>query len=225
MKTINKTLSIAILGALFTQPAYAKITLLQVNNNDLTPSIQDWTGQVSQSFDSRGDFFDLYSFTLADTSALYFSTDLTGKTFSPFKLGLFDSNSFNKPISELVSSDFTNDNLVQFTDFKIFDTSTSDTAGNIGEDIQNNLLGQLSVGNNLTDYCVTLPGGEYLLSLSGQTKKGSEYTLSTPTVYAGLEDCCSDPVSVVPEPSTYALMLGGLGLVGFMANRRRKTNS
>lgn len=28
-------------------------------------------------------------------------------------------------------------------------------------------------------------------------------------------------VSAVPEPSTYALMLGGLGLVGFMAARRR----
>jgi len=29
-------------------------------------------------------------------------------------------------------------------------------------------------------------------------------------------------VSPIPEPSTYALMLGGLGLVGFMAYRRRK---
>lgn len=29
--------------------------------------------------------------------------------------------------------------------------------------------------------------------------------------------------SPIPEPSTYALMLGGLGLVGFMAYRRKKT--
>lgn len=29
-------------------------------------------------------------------------------------------------------------------------------------------------------------------------------------------------VSAVPEPSTYAMMLGGLGMIGFMASRRRK---
>lgn len=29
-------------------------------------------------------------------------------------------------------------------------------------------------------------------------------------------------VAAVPEPATYALMLGGLGLVGFMAGRRKK---
>ena len=31
-----------------------------------------------------------------------------------------------------------------------------------------------------------------------------------------------EAVSPIPEPSTYALMLGGLGMVGFMAYRRRK---
>jgi len=28
-------------------------------------------------------------------------------------------------------------------------------------------------------------------------------------------------VSAVPEPQTYAMMLGGLGLLGFMARRKR----
>ena len=30
------------------------------------------------------------------------------------------------------------------------------------------------------------------------------------------------PVSAVPEPETYAMMMGGLGLFGFMVNRKRK---
>lgn len=37
-----------------------------------------------------------------------------------------------------------------------------------------------------------------------------------------LWDNMSYTISAVPEPSTYALMLGGLGLVGFMATRRKK---
>jgi hypothetical protein len=32
-------------------------------------------------------------------------------------------------------------------------------------------------------------------------------------------------IAAIPEPETYAMMLAGLGLVGFMARRRRKTES
>ena len=37
-----------------------------------------------------------------------------------------------------------------------------------------------------------------------------------------LDGVDSATVSPIPEPSTYALMLGGLGLVGFMAHRRKR---
>ncbi|MBN2864568.1 MAG: CCXG family PEP-CTERM protein [Thiotrichales bacterium] len=40
---------------------------------------------------------------------------------------------------------------------------------------------------------------------------------------SNLNALSAQAVSAVPEPSTYALMLGGLGLVGFMAARRKKT--
>jgi hypothetical protein len=46
-------------------------------------------------------------------------------------------------------------------------------------------------------------------------KNGVAQGLSHATIYAG------DLVPGIPEPETYALMLAGLGAVGFMARRRR----
>ena len=39
--------------------------------------------------------------------------------------------------------------------------------------------------------------------------------------YIGLTDLTTDTVAAVPEPQTYALMLGGLGVMAFIARRRR----
>ncbi|VAW45114.1 hypothetical protein MNBD_GAMMA03-2050 [hydrothermal vent metagenome] len=56
-----------------------------------------------------------------------------------------------------------------------------------------------------------LNSGSYNLSLSGDVMGSGIYTVNAIT-------------SPVPEPSTIALMLGGLGMIGFMAARRRNQN-
>lgn len=58
-----------------------------------------------------------------------------------------------------------------------------------------------------------LTAGSYKLSFLGMT--------STPqtSFYGGSVGAVTAPV---PEPETYALMLAGLGVVGFMASRRRQ---
>jgi hypothetical protein len=62
------------------------------------------------------------------------------------------------------------------------------------------------------EYGFTLPGfltGPLVLTVMGTAGANASYggTLN---------------VSAVPEPETWAMMLGGLGLVGFMARRRKK---
>ena len=60
---------------------------------------------------------------------------------------------------------------------------------------------------------------EFDLSLLGYDSNGS-HGIST---YLTMT-CVNDEalVTAVPEPSVYALMLGGLGLIGFMARRNKK---
>ena len=52
--------------------------------------------------------------------------------------------------------------------------------------------------------------------------QSAQFTLDGGDTWQTLSTENLSAVSAVPEPSTYALMLGGLGLVGFMAARRRK---
>lgn len=58
----------------------------------------------------------------------------------------------------------------------------------------------------------SLNAGTYKLVLSGAGTAAGTYSLT------------STPVSPVPEPSTYAMMLIGLGAVGFLARRKAKAS-
>lgn len=70
-------------------------------------------------------------------------------------------------------------------------------------------------------------GGDVTASFGGPSQ-GFQYVLGFNDAYVGDRDFDDYKVGVnfiaapVPEPSTYALMLAGLGAVGFVARRRRK---
>jgi hypothetical protein len=68
-----------------------------------------------------------------------------------------------------------------------------------------------------------LASGVYSLTVSGLVTKGKGFDdiLPLPVGYAGSLTATAS-VSPVPEPETYAMLLMGLGTVGWIARRRKK---
>ena len=64
-------------------------------------------------------------------------------------------------------------------------------------------------GNNTTTAFGTLADGQYHLDISGYL--GDQANIGQYSI----------AISAVPEPETYAMLLAGLGLIGFSARRRR----
>jgi hypothetical protein len=70
-----------------------------------------------------------------------------------------------------------------------------------------------------------LSKGKYTLTLNGQWNVGAHNWDVKKDVNVSLGKSSFSPVSPVPEPESYALLLAGLGLMGTIALRRNAKNS
>jgi hypothetical protein len=121
----------------------------------------------------------------------------TTRTFrTVFDLSGLDSSSAS--ISGLWATD--NSGLILLNS-----VATAQTCGGFGSFCAFSLSAGFVAGSNTLDFQVSdfgPPAGFLVGSISGT----------------------ASPLAAIPEPSTYALMIAGLGFVGFVAARRRKTH-
>jgi len=146
------------------------------------------------------------TFSTNGSEMLYINSDYAGQF-----------NTENQSLQNTYSSDAFNTLNISFSNVVNnfgFNFGASDEIWTLSAfDMSNNLLSSIDIpvlsASNAGDF--------FSISSSGIASA----TLSTTSTgdYVFVDNFT---VSAIPEPSTYALMLGGLGLVGFMAARKRK---
>ncbi|MNN36688.1 PEP-CTERM motif protein [compost metagenome] len=115
--------------------------------------------------------------------------------------------------------------MAQFSNVNLVVTSTSTSAANglnltglgLYDSANHSLLqgAQVLTGKDdkWTLSFANLAAGSYYVKVSGNLVSGAGATFSGN----------GSLVSAVPEPASYGMLLGGLGLLGFLARRRQKS--
>ncbi|KAF3998656.1 PEP-CTERM sorting domain-containing protein [Glaciimonas immobilis] len=180
------------------------VGLLVALRAQAAPTTPTWTVETIIVNNQTG----LGSFTAADGNAFSF----TDTPSTPgLKVGYYNGNLGDNSQSAILT-DIKNSNL--------FGLSPTKSLTGIG-------LGDIS-GSTATiistaayDYlAVHVGGGELLFNWSTPTKSNFVITSNGSGSGGGLSNYRSF-VSAVPEPETYAMLLGGLGLIGVIVRRRK----
>lgn len=240
MKTAMKVLSAALTtGAMFASVSANAVT---VDLFDLTPSWQNTVGGAGVSA-SSGDPAKLQWGTGGNKSSYSFNTSDGFFPWNPDlsfvvppsptaskSLGTFthDNQSINAgssitstqlKLTTAIKVDGTNLGNFDFV-FDIFHNETPNSGNNCCADI-------VTFGNAAQSQVFSYGGVNYTLYLTGFGDSANDLT----TTFSSREDRSNSvklwgyigTAPAVPEPSTWMMMIGGLGLVG-VAMRRRKTS-
>jgi hypothetical protein len=148
----------------------------------------------------------LQTITLEDNAAFFGSLFTGGNAGSTFTDRFsFTTTSMGDLSAGLVSLSGNDKNGLDITGFSLFDASGSILGGT---QLSSGVSDQWSFNYN------DLAAGTYYVQVSG-----SVLSNASGKYYADIA------LAPVPEPETYGMMLAGLGVVGFMARRRKKTQA